>query len=124
DILLAEVSEATLETLGMRSDVQVLEEFRDDFDRGRMARAAGIVVAVVAVAALTPVPIVVTALAGVIAMVVTGCLTREDLYTGVSWEVIFLLAGVIPLGIAMTKSGGADWLGGLFAAQTAGWHPL
>lgn len=124
DIVLAEVSEATLEALGMRSDVQVLEEFRDDFDRGRMARTAGIVAAVVAVAALTPVPIVVTALAGVIAMVVTGCLTREDLYTGVSWEVIFLLAGVIPLGIAMTKSGGAAWLGGLFASQASGWHPL
>ena len=78
----------------------------------------------VAGAALTPLPIVVTALAGVIAMVVTRCLSREDLYTGVSWEVIFLLAGVIPLGIAMTKSGGAAWLGELFAAQAGTWHPV
>ena len=57
-------------------------------------------------------------------MVVTRCLSREDLYTGVSWEVIFLLAGVIPLGIAMTKSGGAAWLGELFAAQAVTWHPI
>ncbi len=124
DIVLAEVSAASLAALGTRADVQVLEEFRDDFDRARMWRAGGIVAAVVAGAALTPLPIVVTALAGVIAMVVTRCLSREDLYTGVSWEVIFLLAGVIPLGIAMTKSGGAAWLGELFAAQAGTWHPV
>jgi di/tricarboxylate transporter len=42
----------------------------------------------------------------------------------VSWNVIFLLAGVIPLGIAMTKSGAADWLGSLLAVHALGWHPL
>ncbi len=124
DIVLAEIAATELANLGTRSDIQVLEEFRDDFDRARMWRAGGIVAAVVATAALTPLPIVVTALAGVIAMFVTRCLSREDLYTGVSWEVIFLLAGVIPLGIAMTKSGGAAWLGELFAAQAGAWHPV
>jgi di/tricarboxylate transporter len=53
-----------------------------------------------------------------------GCLAREDLYSGVSWNVIFLLAGVIPLGIAMTKSGAAGWLAGLLAANAQDWHPL
>ncbi|MFW5926803.1 MAG: SLC13 family permease, partial [Wenzhouxiangella sp.] len=47
-----------------------------------------------------------------------------DLYSGVQWNVIFLLAGVIPLGIAMTKSGAADWLGNLLAMHAVGWHPL
>jgi len=75
-------------------------------------------------AAVTPLPIVVTAIAGVIAMFASGCLTREDLYSGVSWDVIFLLAGVIPLGIAMTKSGAAAWVADLMAAQSAGWHPV
>lgn len=124
DIVLAEVSAAALASLGARSEVLILEEFRDDFDRTRMWQAGGIVALVVAGAALTPLPIVVTALAGVIAMVVTGCLSREELYAGVSWEVIFLLAGVIPLGIAMAKSGGAAWLGELFAAAVTDWHPV
>lgn len=124
DIVLAEVSTTEVANLGTRTDVQVLAELRDDFDRARMWRAGGIVAAVVAGAALTPLPIVVTALAGVIAMVVTRCLSREDLYTGVSWQVIFLLSGVIPLGIAMTKSGAAAWLGELFAAQAITWHPV
>jgi di/tricarboxylate transporter len=86
--------------------------------------AAGIVAAVVLAATLTPLPIVVTAIAGVVAMAITGCLHKEDLYSGVAWDVIFLLAGIIPLGIAMTKSGAADWVAGLLAAQTGGWHPV
>jgi di/tricarboxylate transporter len=42
----------------------------------------------------------------------------------VAWNVIFMLAGIIPLGIAMTKSGGADLIGGLLATGTTDWHPL
>lgn len=80
--------------------------------------------AVVAGAALTPLPIVVTAILGIVAMVTTGCVTKDDVWSGVPWEVIFLLAGVIPLGIAMTKSGGAEWLGSLLAAYAVNWPPL
>ncbi|GAB3423479.1 SLC13 family permease [Haloparvum alkalitolerans] len=69
--------------------------------------ALGILATVVAVAALDLLPIVIAALAGVVAMVVTGCLTTADAYDAVSWNVIFLLAGVIPLGIALESTGGA-----------------
>lgn len=69
--------------------------------------AIGIMVGVVAVAALNVLSIVIAALAGVFAMVVTGCLSASDAYDAVSWNIIFLLAGVIPLGLAMETSGGA-----------------
>ena len=69
--------------------------------------ALGILATVVAVAALDLLPVVIAALAGVVAMVVTGCLTTSDAYDAVSWNVIFLLAGVIPLGIALESTGGA-----------------
>jgi len=69
--------------------------------------AVGVLVSVVALAALNVLPIVIAALAGVVAMVVTGCLTTTDAYDAVSWNVIFLLAGVIPLGIALESTGGA-----------------
>ncbi|MEN1728894.1 MAG: SLC13 family permease, partial [Pseudomonadota bacterium] len=110
--------------LRRQTDQTLLEEHPDEFDRKRLAWAGGIVAAVVLGAAMTPLPIVVTALMGIIAMVLTGCISKDDLYSGVSWDVIFLLAGVIPLGIAMTKSGGAEWLGGLLAVYATGWHPI
>jgi len=69
--------------------------------------AVGVLVGVVALAALDVLPIVIAALAGVVAMVVTGCLTTADAYDAVSWNVIFLLAGVIPLGLALESTGGA-----------------
>ena len=64
-------------------------------------------------------PILVTALAGVVAMVATGVLAPTELYDAVEWDVIFLLAGVIPLGMALEQTGGADVLGSLVAASGA-----
>jgi di/tricarboxylate transporter len=123
-IALLEISRTALSRLREMEDLVVLQESHDDFDRRKMWLAGGIMAAVVLGAALTPLPIVVTALLGVVVMVTTGCVDKDDMYTGISWPVIFLLAGVIPLGIAMTKSGGADLLAGLLATHTAGWHPI
>ncbi len=123
-IALLDLSRTALSRLREVEDLVVLEESQDDFDRKKMWLAGGIMAAVVLGATLTPLPIVVTALLGVVVMVATGCVNRDDMYTGVSWPVIFLLAGVIPLGIAMTKSGAADLLAGLLAGQAAGWHPI
>ncbi len=122
--VLLQISRSALMKLRRSADLVVLEEAEDEFDVRRMWLAGGIVAGVVLGSAFTPLPIVVTALMGIVAMVATGCVKSEDLYSGVSWDVIFLLAGVIPLGIAMTKSGAADWLGGLLALQAAGWHPV
>jgi di/tricarboxylate transporter len=124
EIVLVQLSATALDRLRRHPDVVVLDTFEDEFDTGRMWSAGLIVAGVVLAAALTPLPIVITALIGVVAMFFCRCLTREDLYSGVSWNVIFLLAGVIPLGIAMTKSGAADWLATMLAANATDWHPL
>jgi len=81
---------------------------------GALAGATG-VAAFDALAALS-LPIMVTALAGVVAMVAAGVLAPTEIYDAVEWDVIFLLAGVIPLGMALEQTGGADLLGGLVAA--------
>jgi di/tricarboxylate transporter len=61
--------------------------------------------------------ILVTALGGVVAMVLAGVLKANELYESVDWNVIFLLAGVIPLGIALEQTGAAMLLGNLVAAS-------
>ncbi|MFO8114398.1 MAG: SLC13 family permease [Halorubrum sp.] len=81
--------------------------------------AVGIMAAVVGAAALGVLPVVIAALGGVFLMVVTGCLSPSDAYGAVSWNVIFLLAGVIPLGLAMERTGGAALIAeGLVATGT------
>lgn len=44
-------------------------------------------------------------LLGVALCLFTGCIQLKDAYTGINWQVIFLLAGMIPLGIAMKNTG-------------------
>jgi len=78
-----------------------------------------IMAGVVGIAALDLLPIVIAALAGVFAMIVTGCLRSVDAYDAVSWNVIFLLAGVIPLGLAMEETGGAAAIAAVLVATEA-----
>jgi di/tricarboxylate transporter len=80
---------------------EVLEESRTE----RIPHALLIMTAVVVLPALNLVPIMVSAFAGVVAMILSGCLRMREAYEAVSWDIIFLLAGVIPLGLAMEKTG-------------------
>jgi len=70
--------------------------------------AVAVIAAVVILALLDVMPILVAAIVGCIALVVSRCLTLEEAYGAIDWKVIFLLAGVLPLGLAMEKSGAAQ----------------
>jgi di/tricarboxylate transporter len=63
---------------------------------------------VVAIAFSGRLPIGETVLAGAMAMVLTGCVSMEHAYRSVEWHVIFLVAGLLPLGFAMSDTGLAD----------------
>jgi di/tricarboxylate transporter len=65
---------------------------------------------VVLLAATGATTILVSALMGVVAMFVTGCLTPDEAYKEVDWMVIVLLGALIPLGIAMQNSGTAEFI--------------
>jgi di/tricarboxylate transporter len=72
--------------------------------------ALSILGGVVLTAAVGLLPIVVSAICGVILMIMTGCLSSDEAYHAVNWKVILLLAGVIPLGTAMDKTGAATMM--------------
>jgi di/tricarboxylate transporter len=50
-------------------------------------------------------------LAGAVLMVLVGVLSMDEAYHAIDWKSIFIIAGMLPLGIAMTKSGLASSLG-------------
>ncbi|MCJ0620432.1 SLC13 family permease [Haloarcula hispanica] len=115
DTLLVQATPDSIDRLNRNNDFIVAQEVeRPDFLRSKIPVAVGIVAAVVGVAALTPIHIVISALGGALAMVLTGCLRPSELYDAVQWDVVFLLAGVIPLGVALQETGGADLLAELF----------
>jgi len=49
-------------------------------------------------------------LTGAIGMVLSGVLTIEEAYEAVSWKTVFLLASLIPLGLAVETTGTAKWI--------------
>lgn len=86
--------------------------------------ALAIVAGVVAVAASGLMPIYIAALGGVVMMVATGCLTTSRAYEAVDWDVIFFLAGILPLGIAMAETGAARYLAGALLEVAGGLPPV
>lgn len=111
DLLLIQGPKQSLLGIQTSRDLLLLEQ-RDleTLRTGKAGIALMIGLGVVLAAALTSYPILVAALAGVMAMVVTGCLKPGELYQAVRWDVIFLLASLIPLGTAMENSGATQWL--------------
>ena len=91
-----------------RAFVVVSEIGLPSYRSEKMPIALGVLAVVVLSASLNLIPIVVAAVTGGIIMVLTGCLTNEEAYEAINWEVVFLLAGVLPLGIAMDKTGAAQ----------------
>jgi di/tricarboxylate transporter len=109
DALLLLVPKKELVQLRRDESLILLEPRRDvALNRRKAPLALTIVAAVVLVAALKILPIVASALLGCAAMVLTRCLRPEDVYRAVEWKVIVLLGGVIPLGMALEKTGTAQ----------------
>ncbi len=45
-------------------------------------------------------------------MIISGCVTPDEAYQAIDWQVIFLLGGILPLGLALTETGTAQRLAG------------
>ena len=78
--------------------------------RNRAFLALAVVLAVVILTTLNVMPVMLAAVLGAVAMVVTQCLTIDEAYKAIDWKIIFLLAGVLPLGLALEESGATLWL--------------
>jgi di/tricarboxylate transporter len=113
----------------VRGDIEALVELSDARGlvplRGlrasaprRLQSVALLALAGVVVAAATGTSsILAAALVAAVAVVFAGCVTLGEVVEELDWNVIFLLAGTLPLGIAFETSGTAEWL----AAQLASW---
>ena len=106
DVLLLLVEETAIAHLRRESGLVILSERGDTRESRRKAPLAiGILVGVVLLAGFGVLPIVVSALLGCVAMAVTGCYKFQDIYEAMDWKIIVLLGAILPLGIALEKTG-------------------
>lgn len=68
-------------------------------------------------------PISLAAVIGASLMVLTNCLTMEQAYRAIDWRAVFLIAGMLPLGIAMQETGAAEYLAGQVMGTLGGLGP-
>ncbi len=127
DALLMQGSRRPIELLRRDTNFLVLTE---DFGEAEapLSPQAWIVLALTAAAVVVPalglLPIAETTFAAAVLMVLLGCLTMEEAYAAVEWRSIFLIAGMLPLGIALTNTGAAALIGEGLVNVVGGFGPL
>ncbi|WP_428095917.1 SLC13 family permease [Candidatus Thioglobus sp.] len=88
------------------SEYPVQEESRPD-----KVKWAGIFFAIALFLVLfTDIKLSIALMAGALGMILTKVLKIEEAYRAVSWKTVFLLASLIPLGLAVSKTGTALWI--------------
>jgi len=82
--------------------------------RGKAPIAMLVLVGMLIVMIMNLLPLVTASMLAALVMIITGCLTIDDAYEAVDWKSIVLVAGMLPMSIALEKVGlvnlVAEWL--------------
>lgn len=114
DAMLCYGEREKLITLARERDFVVLKMDMQEQPRLKKAPLAALtMLAVILSAIVLEVPIAIAAITGCALMVLGGALTMDEAYQGIDWRSIFLIAAMLPLGIAMQETGAAALLGGM-----------
>lgn len=107
DALLLQGPRDRLPTLRLSSDLIVLSDEEASIKKAvnKQALALSIFGLTLGVAALGFFSVGEVMLAGALVMIIANVLTMEQAYRVIEWRIVFLVAGMLPLGMAMTKTG-------------------
>ena len=125
DALLLYGPREKLKVLGSEPDFLMLTEAVQEAPRLNKAPLAVLVMVAVLVSVVVgALPIAIAAIAGGTAMVIGGCLTMEEAYQFIEWKAVFLIAGMLPLGIAAEQTGAAAFMAQGLITAVGGLGPL
>ena len=124
DTIVAFGSWDTLRHFAGHQDLVLLNLPGGDGIRHNKGHLAVLVFAAALGLTITGVPLSLALLTGAAASVIFGVLTIDEAYQAVDWKTIILIGGLIPLGIALEKSGAAATASGFLTDVLAGSHPI
>lgn len=112
DTLLLQGSRANIYTLSQQPDLLVLgDEHETGATRTERAPVAALILLLMTgLIGSDLLPVAIGSLLAAVLMVLAGCLTIDDAYGAIDWQSVFLMAGMLPLGVALQKTGAAVYL--------------
>ena len=94
-----------------RNDFVVVTDFpREDERPDKLKFAAVLLALTLFLIIFTDIRLSVALMTGAVGMILSGVINIEEAYHAIGWQSVFLLASLIPLGIAVENSGTAMWI--------------
>ncbi len=124
DVLLVQGPAEQIAALRKDDQMLVLDATADLPHTSKSPMAVMIIAVVVMVAAFGMVPISISAIIGVLAMVVTRCLNWREVGNALSAPVVLIVVASLGLGIALLSTGAAEFIAQVFLAVTFGAPPI
>jgi di/tricarboxylate transporter len=125
DALLLQGQQDRIKVLHSERGFIVLAEDVEVVTPGRRAWIAGALTVLAVVLAATKVlPIAEATFSAAFLMVLFGCLSMDEAYHAIEWPAIFLIAGMLPLGLALSSTGTASMIGTALTNVLGGWGIL
>ena len=125
DALLLQGPQHRIEGLLDGDDILVLEpDEPESYRRNKAPIAVGALLLAIALAMFTDYGIALAMVIAAMTMILLGALTIEEAYESVDWRTVFLVAGMLPLGLAMELTGTANFLAELMLGTFGPYGPL
>ena len=124
DVLLVQGSAEQIANLRRDDQFLVLDATADLPHSKKSPTAILIMAVVILVAAFGVLPIAISAVVGVLAMIATRCLNWREVGESLNTQVILIVVASLGLGLALLRTGGAEWLAQVFVAASFGAPPL
>ena len=111
DIIMLAIPEEDLPALRRDKGVLILSEnHAPTTKRWKAPASLAIVAGVILVAAIGIIPIAISALVGSLLLTLIGCIRADEVYEQTDWSIVVLMAGLMPLGIAINQSGASEFI--------------
>ncbi|MFC2033447.1 SLC13 family permease [Chloroflexota bacterium] len=94
------------------------------FRKDKAITAVLVMLTIVMLSVFNIIPIMIAAIIGAVGMVLTRCINIEETYNAIDWKIIFLLGGIIPLGIAIEQNGVLRFLSDNVLQTLLGYGPV
>ncbi len=109
DMMLIHAAKKDISTLKSKKLIIVLSEYKGrKINYKKAIPSLVIAIGVVLTAALGITSILISAMVGCLLLVTTAIMKPKEAYDAIEWKVIFMMAGVLSMGMALEKTGGSE----------------